>query len=92
MADEEASGAPKPRAVKKREGNARFCKGFEPVLREPQWADKLQRLITDYLRNAAKDPARSIPHPFRTLASGTEANRHSRTSPWRITELLLEGE
>jgi hypothetical protein len=37
--------------------------------REPQWADKLQRLITDYLRNAAKDPGRSIPHPFRTLIS-----------------------
>jgi hypothetical protein len=34
-------------------------------VREPQWADKLQRLTTDYLRNAAKDPARSIPHPFR---------------------------
>ena len=34
-------------------------------VREPQWADKLKRLITDYLRNAAKDPARSIPHPFR---------------------------
>jgi hypothetical protein len=41
-------------------------------VREPQWADKLQRLITDYLRNAAKDPARSIPHPFRTLASGPD--------------------
>jgi hypothetical protein len=40
--------------------------------REPQWADKLQRLITDYLRNAAKDPARSIPHPFRNLISGPE--------------------
>lgn len=40
--------------------------------REPQWADKLQRLITDYLRNAAKDPTRSIPHPFRTLASGAD--------------------
>jgi hypothetical protein len=37
--------------------------------REPQWADKLKRLITDYLRNAAKEPARSIPHPFRSLAS-----------------------
>lgn len=34
-------------------------------VREPQWADKLQRLITDYLRNASKDPTRSIPHPFR---------------------------
>lgn len=42
--------------------------------REPLWADKLQRLITDYLRNAAKDPARSIPHPFRTLVSGPESS------------------
>jgi hypothetical protein len=41
-------------------------------VREPQWADKLQRLITDYLRNAAKDPLRSIPHPFRTLVPDTE--------------------
>ena len=42
--------------------------------REPLWADKLQRLITDYLQNAAKDPARSIPHPFRTLVSGHESS------------------
>ena len=41
-------------------------------IHEPQWADKLQRLITDYLRNAAKEPARSIPHPFRALVTGTE--------------------
>jgi hypothetical protein len=41
-------------------------------VREPQWADKLKRLITDYLRNAAKDPARSIPHPFRAQAPLTE--------------------
>lgn len=38
-------------------------------VREPKWADKLQRQITDYLRNAARDPGRSIPHPFRTLAT-----------------------
>jgi hypothetical protein len=44
-------------------------------VREPQWADKLQRLITDYLRNAAKDPARSIPHPFRGLAPEREGDR-----------------
>lgn len=37
-------------------------------VREPQWAEKLKRHITDYLRNAAKDPARSIPHPFRAGA------------------------
>jgi len=41
-------------------------------IREPQWADKLKRLITDYLRNAAKDPARSIPHPFRSQLPPTE--------------------
>jgi hypothetical protein len=39
---------------------------------EPQWADKLKRLITDYLRNAARDPARSIPHPFRSGVSETQ--------------------
>jgi hypothetical protein len=33
--------------------------------REPEWASKLRRLITDYLRNTIKDPAKSIPHPFR---------------------------
>ena len=37
--------------------------------REPQWADKLQKLVADYLRNAAKDPARSIPNPFRAPAA-----------------------
>lgn len=42
-------------------------------VREPQWADKLKRLITDYLRNAAKDPARSIPHPFRAAATTEKA-------------------
>jgi hypothetical protein len=42
-------------------------------VREPQWADKLKRLITDYLRNAARDPARSIPHPFRSGVVATQA-------------------
>jgi hypothetical protein len=41
-------------------------------VREPGWGDKLKRLITDYLRNAAKDPARSIPHPFRSALSAEE--------------------
>ena len=36
--------------------------------REPEWAPKLRRLITDYLRNTIKDPSKSIPHPFRVLA------------------------
>lgn len=34
-------------------------------VREPEWAPKLRNLITEYLRNAIKDPSKSIPHPFR---------------------------
>jgi hypothetical protein len=49
-------------------------------IREPQWADKLQRQITDYLRNSAEDPARSIPHPFRT----TTISPRSTASPLKI--------
>jgi hypothetical protein len=54
--------------------NLRHLRVIVYETREPLWADKLQRLITDYLRNAAKDPARSIPHPFRTLVSGPESS------------------
>jgi hypothetical protein len=34
-------------------------------IREPEWAPRLRKSIADYLRNAAKEPAKSIPHPFR---------------------------
>lgn len=34
-------------------------------VREPDWADKLKKSVTDYLKNALKDPEKSIPHPFR---------------------------
>ena len=34
-------------------------------IREPDWASKLKNSITDYLRNAVKEPEKSIPHPFR---------------------------
>jgi hypothetical protein len=34
-------------------------------IREPGWAQKLKEHITNYVKNAAKDPAKSIPHPFR---------------------------
>jgi len=37
-------------------------------VREPAWADKLRRNIADYLRNAVKEPEKSIPHPFRSKA------------------------
>lgn len=36
-------------------------------VREPQWSGRLQQSVTDYLRNAAKEPGKSIPHPFRKL-------------------------
>ena len=34
-------------------------------VREPDWANKLKRSITDYLKNSLKEPEKSIPHPFR---------------------------
>lgn len=36
-------------------------------VREPEWAARLRKSVTDYLRNAAKEPEKSIPHPFRKL-------------------------
>jgi hypothetical protein len=34
-------------------------------VREPDWSTKLRISVTDYLKNAIKDPEKSIPHPFR---------------------------
>jgi hypothetical protein len=34
-------------------------------VREPEWSAKLRARVTDYLKNAQKDPDKSIPHPFR---------------------------
>lgn len=34
-------------------------------VREPEWSTKLRTSVTDYLKNAFKDPDKSIPHPFR---------------------------
>jgi hypothetical protein len=34
-------------------------------IREPEWAPRLRKSIADYLRNAMKEPEKSIPHPFR---------------------------
>lgn len=42
-------------------------------VREPAWATRLQKSIADYLRAAVKDPAKSIPHPFRPLSHMQEA-------------------
>ena len=34
-------------------------------IREPDWASRLRNSITDYLKNAMKEPEKCIPHPFR---------------------------
>jgi hypothetical protein len=52
-------------------------------IREPEWADRLRKSIADYLRNATKEPAKCIPHPFRKfveeeVAAAAEASRASR--------------
>jgi hypothetical protein len=41
-------------------------------IREPEWAARLTKSVTDYLRNAMKEPDKSIPHPFRKLAEDAE--------------------
>lgn len=39
-------------------------------IREPNWAEKLAKSVTDFLKNAKADPAKSIPQPFRDLGNG----------------------
>jgi len=41
-------------------------------VREPEWASILRKSIADYLRNATRDPGKSIPHPFRLLTAERE--------------------
>jgi hypothetical protein len=41
-------------------------------IREPEWASRLRKSIADYLRNAAKEPGKSIPHPFRKMIEEAE--------------------
>ena len=36
-------------------------------IREPNWGENLKSKITDYLKNALKEPSKSIPHPFRSF-------------------------
>lgn len=35
--------------------------------REPDWGTTLRKSVTDYLKNATREPAKSIPHPFRRM-------------------------
>jgi hypothetical protein len=39
---------------------------------EPEWASRLRKSVADYLRNAAKEPGKSIPHPFRKMVEDAE--------------------
>jgi hypothetical protein len=51
-------------------------------IREPEWAARLRTSITDYLRNANKEPEKSIPHPFRrVIIQDPSAQRASRRPP-----------
>lgn len=42
-------------------------------VREPEWAGRLKKSVADYLRNAIKEPSKSIPHPFRKPSEEAEA-------------------
>jgi hypothetical protein len=53
-------------------------------VRVPEWASKMRASITDYLRNATKDPDKSIPHPFRSMVEEQEA-----PASWQLTRLLV---
>lgn len=39
---------------------------------EPRWCDRLGKLVTDHLKNAKKEPEKSIPQPFRGLLSESD--------------------
>jgi hypothetical protein len=49
-------------------------------IREPEWADRLRKSIADYLRNATKEPAKSIPHPFRKFIEDETEELTERSS------------
>lgn len=42
-------------------------------IREPEWAPRLRKSIAEYLRNAMKEPEKSIPHPFRFLEESSQS-------------------
>ena len=46
-------------------------------IREPEWAPRLRESISDYLRNAMKEPEKSIPHPFRFLEEVEQDASHA---------------
>lgn len=48
-------------------------------VREPEWAARLQKSVTDYLKNAMKEPGKSIPHPFRKMVEDEAEGITGRT-------------
>ena len=52
-------------------------------IKEPDWGARLRKSITDYLRNAAREPDKSIPHPFRSMATreSPEVRSGKRSKP-----------
>jgi hypothetical protein len=50
-------------------------------IREPEWAARLRKSVTDYLRNAAKEPGKSIPHPFRAQVEEAVLGARSSKRP-----------
>ncbi len=53
-------------------------------IREPEWAARLRKSIADYLRNAIKEPEKSIPHPFRRLLE--EENEEEEVTPQKARD------
>ena len=47
-------------------------------IREPDWGAHLMQKVADYLRNAAKEPDKSIPHPFRGVADEVRKDRDDK--------------
>lgn len=47
----------------------RHLRVIEYDIRDPWWGDKLKKGITEYVKNAKKDPTKSIPQPFRDSAA-----------------------
>jgi hypothetical protein len=48
-------------------------------IREPEWANRLRKSISDYLRNAIREPGKSIPHPFRRFIEELEDAQPAKT-------------
>ena len=49
-------------------------------IREPNWAEKLAKSVTEFLKNAKADPAKSIPQPFRELGNGQSVSEEDVTN------------